>query len=510
LNVLLDRAVRNKAGEMQKSQWKPLKLNEIYNFAVKYLSQHVTASVSAMHRELYEIYFERIEKARNGSGSKLAFAAPRGHAKSTLTTIILPLWCVIYQKRKFIAIISDTTEQAEEFLEIIKDELLENELLATDFPEACGKGSIWKAGRIISKNRIKIVCWGKGKRLRGARFEHTRPDLIICDDLENDLNIESPRQREKDRKWFNKAVMKLGTQSTVVIVIGTILHYDSLLARLLKQPGWTGRKWKAVIDWSQSPLWEQWERMYSALGPEAEQQADDFFHSHQKEMLRGTKVLWSAVENYYYLMKMRISDGPATFDSEKQNEPVNPDDCLFREEWFHYWDELLSSPEAIYCAVDPSMGKRSARSDPSAIVIGALGPDGQIDILEADIQKRHPDAILDSLLDYHERYQFTRIVIEEVQFQELFKDQVIKEGAKRGLYPPVEGMRPNVDKTLRISKLQSQIKNGIIRFHRSQTMLLDQLKYFPKADHDDGPDALEMLFTSIASARQGPRIRRLG
>ncbi len=479
-------------------------------FAKKYLGTHVTEKVSKMHKELYRHYQNRLNKSvKKGLGLKLAFAAPRGHAKSTLTTIILPLWCVIYQKRKFIAIISDTSEQAEEFLEIIKDELLGNKLLAKDYPQICQKGSTWKTGRIITKNRIKIVCWGKGKSLRGARFEHTRPDLIICDDLENDFNIESPNQREKDRKWFNKAVMKLGTRSTLVIVIGTILHYDSLLARLLKQPGWFGNKWQAVIKWSQSPLWEQWERLYSISGPETEKQADDFFHRHKKVMLRDTKVLWPKVEDYYYLMKMRISDGPAYFDSEKQNEPVNPDDCLFREEWFHYWDELLSQPDAIYCAVDPSMGKRSARSDPSAIIIGAVGPDGNIDILEADIQKRHPDAILETILDYHEQYQFTRIVIEEVQFQELFKDQVIKEGAKRGLYPPVEGIRPNIDKTLRISKLQSQIKNGIIRFHRSQRMLLDQLKYFPKADHDDGPDALEMLFTLIASAKQGPRIRRL-
>ena len=50
-------------------------------------------------------------------------------------------------------------------------------------------------------------------------------------------------------------------------------------------------------------------------------------------MLDGTDVLWPEVEDYYYLMKMRVSDGPAFFDSEKQNEPVNPEDCLFKEEW---------------------------------------------------------------------------------------------------------------------------------------------------------------------------------
>ncbi len=155
------------------------------------------------------------------------------------------------------------------------------------------------------------------------------------------------------------------------------------------------------------------------------------------------------------------------------------------------------------------MGSASKKADPSAIIVGAVNSDGIIDIIQADIQKRHPDSIMEALFDYHKQYRFERIVIEEVQFQELFKDLVLKEGARRKLYPPVEGVRPISDKTLRISKLQPHIKNGIIRFRKNQTLLLEQLKYFPKASHDDGPDALEMLFNLIASGFVGPRIRRV-
>ena len=45
---------------------------------------------------------------------------------------------------------------------------------------------------------------------------------------------------------------------------------------------------------------------------------------------------------------------------------------------------------------------------------------------------------------------------------------------------------------------------------RNQTQLIDQLRYFPKADHDDGPDALEMVFTLITHHTTfGPRVRSL-
>ncbi|CAH0447628.1 hypothetical protein LMG10661_03695 [Ralstonia syzygii subsp. syzygii] len=57
--------------------------------------------------------------------------------------------------------------------------------------------------------------------------------------------------------------------------------------------------------------------------------------------------------------------------------------------------------------------------------------------------------------------------------------------------------------------------NQKIRVHRSQSTLIEQLKFYPEADHDDGPDALEMLwrvatqfsvdweYTSAATARRG-------
>jgi predicted phage terminase large subunit-like protein len=472
----------------------------------------LTEKPSSMHEEMFSRYQQQIINSEtSGKGGKEALAAPRGNAKSTLSTLILPLWCIAGAQRKFIVIISDTTEQAEEFLDGIKSELEANERLREDFPEACGSGRTWKATKLITENDIAVRCWGKRKRLRGARHGNRRPDLVICDDLEDDENIDSPEQREKDRKWFFKAVMKIGGRYTVYVVIGTILHYDSLLARLLKRPGWNGKKWKAVICWSSSALWEKWEGLYTSRTPDAEENAEKYFLSHQQEMLRGTRILWPEAESYYYLMTMRVSDGPAYFDSEKQNEPVNPEECLFQEEWFCFTSEPVSihKDTRFYCAIDPSMGGSSSKADPSAIIVGAVQPDGIIDIVQADIQKRHPDSIMEQIFEYHQQYQFERIVIEEVQFQQLFKDQVIKEGAKRKIYPPVEGVRPINDKILRISKLQPHIKNGLIRFRRNQSLFLEQLKYFPKASHDDGPDALEMLFNLINNGFNGPRIRRV-
>jgi hypothetical protein len=45
--------------------------------------------------------------------------------------------------------------------------------------------------------------------------------------------------------------------------------------------------------------------------------------------------------------------------------------------------------------------------------------------------------------------------------------------------------------------------NGLIRLHPSQVTLIDQLRHFPRADHDDGPDALHMLWMAAVSGAGG-------
>ena len=62
---------------------------------------------------------------------------------------------------------------------------------------------------------------------------------------------------------------------------------------------------------------------------------------------------------------------------------------------------------------------------------------------------------------------------------------------------------PNTDKELRIESLEPYITNGEILLHSSQTVLYDQLRHWPEADHDDGPDCLHMLWMLAVSGAGG-------
>ncbi len=48
--------------------------------------------------------------------------------------------------------------------------------------------------------------------------------------------------------WFNKAVSKAGDSYTDIVYIGTLLHYDSLLAHTLTNTGYKSIKYKAVLS----------------------------------------------------------------------------------------------------------------------------------------------------------------------------------------------------------------------------------------------------------------------
>ncbi len=111
-----------------------------------------------------------------------------------------------------------------------------------------------------------ICVYGVGQNPRGIKHDKDRPGLIIADDLENEEQAESEEQRDKLRSWFSRTLLNTGYRRTNVVVIGTILHQDSLLATLVdreRRPGWGGRIYKAVKQFSSNPqLWEKWASIF--------------------------------------------------------------------------------------------------------------------------------------------------------------------------------------------------------------------------------------------------------
>jgi len=485
----------------------------LLHFAQLYCRHHLSKPLSSMHREIYELLAAQM----NVSGSRIALAAPRGSAKSTLVTLIYLLWVICHQRKRFIVLASDTADKAIEFLGHLKHELTENELLQHDYPEVCedcasrGRAGRWRQNEIVTRNKVRVLALGCGQNIRGRRMGAIRPDLILLDDVEFADNTQTAEARQKIEDWFQRSILKAGGSGTQVIVVGTIQHYASLLARLTtveKSPTWETRLYRSVISWSQAPeFWERWANILNHRdeheGARGKAAADQYFKRHQNTMLDGTKVLWPENESYYDLMVMRETEGRAAFDAEKQNEPVDPQDCLFAEEDIHFWDDQYEDTESLLKAIeghvamvgacDPSLGKRGKRADDSVIVTLAKDRStGIMYVIDADIARRKPDKTLEDILAYARLRPYRLFGFETNQFQEFMASELRKRAMQSEINLSVFEIKQTGDKLGRIQRLQPLIKAGHLRLSRRHHQLLEQLRHFPKAAHDDGPDALEM------------------
>ena len=157
------------------------------------------------HRDIGELLVEASKKR----GVRIALAAPRNSAKSTIVTLEFAIYCICYHLEDFIVIISNTKEQAESFLTNAKFELETNPRLKEDFPDVCEIGEKpkpprWRQDDIITKNGIEVLALGYNQQIRSRKYKQSRPSLIILDDLEAGNVIQSAENFGKLYDYLTK------------------------------------------------------------------------------------------------------------------------------------------------------------------------------------------------------------------------------------------------------------------------------------------------------------------
>lgn len=463
---------------------------DIEYFGKAYFPDYYMYEVPKFHRDLYKLLCE-IENGRGGR--KIVKAWPRGFAKTTIIAFIFPIHAGLYEKKRFTLLVGDTQTQAENFLGNIKVEIEENEYIQQDFGNV--QGSPWKGQAIEFANKARFEAFGAEASFRGVRRRQWRPDLVVIDDLEDDEAVLTPDRIEKRYRWFTRVLLNIGDRYTDYIYLGTLLAPDCVIARVLDNPSWEQEKLSAVIKFSSSPLWDRWQKLYTDLTDrDRKETARKFFFANKEEMLAGTEVLWPEKHSYYDLMVKRIEDGELAFECEQQNNPVDMSMCPLKEEDISFYTnseiEILDFKE-YFGAVDPSLGKSDEGSYSAIITIGRAN-NGYLYCLDADIQRRPPDQIIEAIISKAEVFPYALFVVETHQFQDLFKMNLLEECIKRKVKLPLVDVKHQKDKRLRIMGVIPLIKNGYVKFHRNQTELIKQLIFFPQYKFLDGPDALEM------------------
>lgn len=428
----------------------------------------------------------------------IAIAAPRRHAKSTAITLSYILASVLFRASKFVIICSDTESQATLFLGDIKQQLIENEDIVSLF-------GIKKFVKLAETDiivemedgyKFRIMAKGAEQKLRGLKWDNLRPDLIVCDDMENDEAVVNADRREKFRRWFYGALLPCRASKSKVIIVGTILHMDSLLERIM-QPQRGKKIIEDLKEYSDEnkPTWKAVK-----------------YRAHNEDF---SKILWADMwpkEKLQLERQSFLEQGlPDVYSREFLNYPIDESTSYFKRDDFlpltNEDVEALDNKRVVYySAVDFAVSTHD-RADYTVIATVAVNSDGEL--LVIDIRRGRWDAseIIEQMFSVHLRYKPELFVVEQGAIQKAIGPFLSREMQVRGKYLNLYPMTPTKDKVSRARSLQARMRAGGIRFDKERfwyDALEDEMARFPKDRHDDQVDALSWIGLSLDKITEAP------
>lgn len=398
----------------------------------------------------------------------MVITAFRGSAKSTLITLSYVIWSIVgEQQKKFPVILGKTQAKAQNHLMNIKKELEQNSELRHDLGPFREESNQWGAQSLILQQYGARISTGSVEQsIRGIRHNQHRPDVIICDDIEDNESVKTQESRDKLFEWLTSDVLPAGDKGTRMIFIGTPLHHDSILMRLkgIFKEGNLKNVFRQypIVDENNRSLW-----------------SGKFPTTEDIEMEKN-KCFNLLAWQREYLLKI-----------------VDREDQVIHRDWIQYYDLLPPDTFHTYHAtgVDLAISQKDS-ADYTAMVSAKIcgrGENLRIYILPNIINKR-----LSSL----ETIDQSKLISSSLRRGKLFIEdngyqKSIIEHLKKSNYPAV-GVHSTGDKQGRLSAVSFLIESGKVLFPKEEAVqLVNQLIGFGSERHDDLVDALTILLSKV-------------
>lgn len=441
---------------------KNISYNDNMYFFFIYLKDYVKYKLSKFQEEIFKII-------NNDKNKLVVITAFRGSAKSTIITLSYALWSVLGKdKKKFVLIISKTQDQSKTHFKNIISEIENNELLKNDFNLTKESIKINQKSIHFKKIDATIRCASFESSIRGMRYKESRPDLIICDDIEDLDSVRNVESRDKIEKWFTSEIIPLGDKDTKIILVGNLLHEDSLIMRIKNK----------INNKEISGLYKEY------------------------PLIKNDKILWR--DKFYSkkeIEELRKKIGNEISFQREYMLKILPDDYqIIKREWIKYYEELPYKNKKFefienIISVDLAISKRSTADYTAIIVLSIFRNliDNKLNIFirPNSINKRlsAPEQMQYVKDLYYElSNEKTRIIIESVAYQLSFIQNLRKEN-----YPAEEFKINGQDKTARLNNASIYMQNNQVFFQKSGSDdLINQLLGFGSEKHDDLVDSFSM------------------
>lgn len=459
------------------------------------------APTPLFHRELWELCCS--------DSPLVAIAAPRGHAKSTAVSLSYVLAAALFRDRTFILLISDTEGQAKEFLGDIKKELQSNENLI----ELFGVKSFIKDTEtdiIVQMEdgyKFRIIAKGSEQKVRGLKWNHLRPDLIVCDDIENDEIVMNQDRREKFRNWMTKALLPCRAPHGIVRIVGTILHLDSFLAKIVPLDGdkYVVRQGLKLVSTKESTIGFRGVTYAAHIG------------GNPKDIQSKDDILWGdRFDQAWFMDKYMLNVGlgtPEAYAQEFLNRPLDDSYTLFRKSDFipMRTDEKEAiarkeKPLSMYCGIDLAISEKE-RADWSVFHVVGVDSDGYIYHINTIRERMDGRQIVDTITQLQERYDLQWIAIEQDKIGKAIGAFLRESSIRRGIFPTLVPIIPSADKQMRIRSIQARMRMQSVKFDKDAdyySALEQEFLQFPRGRHDDQVDAYSCIGLALDKMADAP------
>ena len=432
---------------------------------------------------------------------KVAIAAPRRHAKSTAITLAYVLASVCFREKTYVLVVSDTTTQAVQFLGELKNELANNDRLRSLFQIQSFEKDTEDDVIVSFKDgaQFRIAAKGSEQKLRGLLWNKKRPNLVVCDDLENDEIVLNPERRNKFKRWFNGALIPSMAMGGTIRVVGTILHEDSLLNNLMPK------------EWDKQTIIEPL-KMYNVSKKNAWKSFKYKAHTPDYKHL-----LWPSrydaewfMREHHDLTMQGLSD---VYSQEYLNEPIDESVAYFKKgDFLSETTEDKKVRLNYYITGDLAIAKDN-QADYSVFVVAGLDENRVLHVRNVIRDRLDAREIVDTIMSLNDVYDPVAIGLEDMQVSKSIGPFLREEMVKRGKYPPVHMLtHGGIDKIARAKSIQGRIRAHGIKFDKSADWypaFEDELTKFPRGTKDDQVDAFAYLGRMLDSLIEAPTQKEL-
>ena len=463
--------------------WPKLTKDVIEGFASSCLTPYFdeASAFADFHRELWDLCCS--------ADKFVAICAPRGHAKSTIITIVYTLAAVLFREREFVVIVADTESQASLFLGQIKQILEDSKHIQELFGlKTNEKGLVYEKDtdtdfiiQFSDMTKFRIIAKGAEQKLRGMLAGYgKRPDLVIIDDLLNEELVANKDRRDKLRRWVYGSLIPCRSRDGIIRFVGTPMNLDDPLESLMPKDNSKNTVVEDLKIWSKRKV-----GMWKSVKYKA--------HNHDY-----SKLLWPArnTKQFFEELKQDFHDQgiPEVYACEYLCNPIDDSIRYFRRgDFLSMTEEDRKKNKTFYITADLAISQKE-RADYTAIVVGGMDSNGQLHIIQCIRDRLEANDIVTTLLTLQKIYNPIAVGIEDTQITKAIGPYLNRAMQESGTYMNLLMLKPHrQDKIQRARSIQARMRAGMVKFDKSAEwwlMFEDECMSFPRAKHDDTVDAL--------------------